>query len=611
MRPEARSRFAIGALILALAGCAAAPHQPAGAATRAGAPAEDSGSRQATAAPAIDWAGAGDCLAQLRLLHVTAEQGRLDESQEPPFAVVPAAPTTSLEWIEAPVVPVVADLPLQSFEDQGAASAAAPCLLLVEPARDLRAAHRVVDLEDVASEYESGSRSEKNPDYDAAQARVRDAERARGKGGPSVLRVGDPMLDLVGLLVGGVIATFGDLGDGDLDGALSELKETPRSRDRPIYRAYEFERSTVRAGKEAIIPIALRDLRRNRIWRTELRQREMREFAVLEGLDPRDPDYEQHRAGGLSWREFEHWQSQPPQLPVSALVAALVEPGAAREPPDESEPPAGNQEDLVAEPGSAYATRGTAAADYAGAAGARLAAAAALAPTAGPDAGLPGPRRRADEGMPLRSGMSAARVFPEARLPGLPIDPAGTATASDLRIASVVRLQSGGHRGNGFYVRPRLVVTAADVVGTASVVDVTTSDGQELLGLVVLTDPTRNLAVVHVPRAGPATPFAETPEFAPGQATQVVELAGDGRARVIPAALEAAPPAGDPSGHGAMAPRLQLEDRGEGAVVGAPIFLGDRAVGLVADPSGGPTGSVIAIDEVAELLESEALAALH
>ena len=126
----------------------------------------------------------------------------------------------------------------------------------------------------------------------------------------------------------GVIAAFDQVGShDDVGDALAALKETPRSRDRPVYRAYEFERSTVRAGKEATIGVALRDVRHARIWRSEVRQREMRELAVLEGLDPRDRDYEQHRAGALSPEEFEHWQQQPPQLPMSALVAALVEQG--------------------------------------------------------------------------------------------------------------------------------------------------------------------------------------------------------------------------------------------------------------------------------------------
>ena len=160
-----------------------------------------------------------------------------------------------------------------------------------------------------------------------------------------------------------------------------------------------------------------------------------------------------------------------------------------------------------------------------------------------------------------------------------------------------MRLHAGDRRGNGLYVRPRLIVTAADVIGSASVVDVTTSDGKEVLGLVVLADPTRNLAAVYVPRAGPAAPFADAPAL--GRMVQVVELAGDGRSRVISAGLEAAP------GHVAPTAGLELQD-GADAVAGAPVFLEDRAIGLL-----GPTRNLIGIDDVADLLESEALAALH
>jgi hypothetical protein len=593
MRLGADSWFAIGCVTFALVGCQGSPQrQSEGATTPATAPAVAVDTRAGNAPP-IAWAGAGDCLGQLRLLRAAAAQRRLDESHEPPFAVVAVAPTTSLEWIEAPTVPVVADLPLKSYEDRSAASAAAPCLLLVEPARDLRAAHSVVDFEDVASEYQSGVRSERNPDYDAAQARVRDAERDGNRRGPGVLRVGDPMLDLVGLLVGGVIATFGDLGGDDVDDALAALKETPRSRDRPVYRAYEFERSTVRAGKEAIIPVALRDLRRGRIWRTELRQREMRQFAVLEGLDPRDRDYDQHRAGALSWREFEHWQRQPPTLPLSALVAALVEAdGPAAAPQKEPE--------LVADASSDLAATGPADADQV-VTTAALPSALALAPMAGPDAGATGlgPDRRAAERMPLPAA-SAVRASPEAgasRQPG-PLTEAAVAATIDPRVASVVRLHAGDHRGNGLYVRPRLIVTSADVIGSASVVDVTTSDGKEVLGLVVLADPTRNLAAVYVPRAGPVAPFADARAL--GRMLEVVELAGDGRARVLSAGLEAA------AGHLAPTARLELQDGGADAVAGAPVFLEDRAIGLV-----GTARNLIGIDAVADLLESEALAALQ
>src|SRR5262245_26347997 len=95
----------------------------------------------------IDWAGAGDCLDQLKLVHTAAESGRLDKAQAPPFAVVLVTPTSSLEWVRTPTVPLLADLPLESYEDQAAAAAAAPCLLLVEQPSDLHAAHRVVDFQ--------------------------------------------------------------------------------------------------------------------------------------------------------------------------------------------------------------------------------------------------------------------------------------------------------------------------------------------------------------------------------------------------------------------------------------------------------------------------------
>ena len=608
MRLGARGWLGAGALTCALAGCqgsAPAPSESATAGAALPVQATDQGPEDAPAP--IDWASAGDCLGQLRLLHAAAGQKRLDESHEPPFAVLLGAPATSLEWIQAPTVPVVADLPLKSYEKQAAAMAAAPCLLLVEPARELWAAHRVVDFEDVASAYQSSVRSERNPDYDAAQARLRDAERETGKSGPGVLRVGDPMLDLVGILVGGVITAFGDIGDDHVDDALAELKETPRSRDRPVYRAYEFERSTVRAGKEAVIPIGLRDLRRGRTWRTELRQREMRQFAVLEGLDPRDRDYEQHRAGAMSWREFEHWQREPPQLPLSALVAALVEPGAAAASPRTS-----GSEPLAA---ASSAVADPAPADLAGPQepDPGLLPVAALEPQAGPDAGStrPAPDRRSDPHSPERSQAGADDLFPEpGRRTGVRTGQDAGAADLDPRAASVVRLSAGDRRGNGFYVEPRLVATTGDVVGTASVIDVTTSDGAQVLGLVVLTDPISNLAVIHVPRAGQPAPLADPAASAPSRAVQVVELASEGRARVIPAVLQASPPGVGPGG-AALGAHLELADGGGRAAPGAPVFGDEGAIGLITDQSGGPGRNVVGARELQDLLASEALAALR
>ena len=58
----------------------------------------------------IDWAGAGDCLDQLRLVRTAAQSGRLEKAHAPPFAVVLVTPTTSLDWVST-TVPLVADCP--------------------------------------------------------------------------------------------------------------------------------------------------------------------------------------------------------------------------------------------------------------------------------------------------------------------------------------------------------------------------------------------------------------------------------------------------------------------------------------------------------------------
>jgi Trypsin-like peptidase domain len=454
-------------------------------------------------------------------VHTAAQSGHLDTAQAPPFAVVLVTPTSSLEWVRTPTVPLLADLPLESYEDQAAAAAAAPCLLLVEQPSDLHAAHRVIDFHNVASLYQTGVRTERNPDYDAAQASLKEAQRESKRRGPSILQVGDPMLDLIGMLVGGVIATFDQFGSNrDLDEKLAAVKETPRSQDRPVYRAYEFERSTVRAGKEATIPIALRDVKRDRIWRAQLRQREMRQFSVVEGLDPRDRDYEQHRAGAFSWEEFDHWQGEPPQLPISALVAALIDAGASDIDPQTSGP------ELVADTMPRTGPTGASDADEAA-----LPLLAAIEPEGGPGSQLvpEGSRDAADLRWPDsgQSGQNDARA-----------DPTVFAAALDPRTASLVRLETGSHRGSGFYVKPRLVATTADLVGTASVIDVTTGDGEKVLGLVVHTDPARNLAVVHVPRSGRPAALSPRPALAPGQTVDVLELLGHDRARMTIATLQ-------------------------------------------------------------------------
>jgi S1-C subfamily serine protease len=225
---------------------------------------------------------------------------------------------------------------------------------------------------------------------------------------------------------------------------------------------------------------------------------------------------------------------------------------------------------------------------------------AALAPGAGPGTGSPGPIDPA----PVAQVEQPASESRAARRLGTTVEPTVGAAALDPRVASVVRLDAGSRRGSGVYVAPRLVVTTTDLVEHTSVIDVTTSDGEAALGLVVHTDAERGLAVVHVPRAGRPALLSDAHASGSGQMVEVLELVERGQARLSRAVLQ--------RGNSEGVPALQLELDGAAATsTGAPVFLNDRAIALVGAREGAPEGNLVPVQALDELLKSEALAALR
>jgi Trypsin-like peptidase domain len=412
----------------------------------------------------IDWTQ-GDCLSQLRTLQQAAGDGRLTADDPPPFALelVPAAGS----WLDAvPELPIEADLPLAPDSTPSAAG----CVIRIGPARDLRAAQRAVDVQDVSSAYQSATRNERNPDYDAAQRELREAKE-HAKGRQEVVEVDDPLLDLIGTTVGGLIGTIDRRSRRqEVDAADAQLAATPRSLAQPVYRPYRFERVVVRAQKQAVVPVALLDGRGRLLRSAELRQSERRELFVLHGLDSRDRDYEQHRATSMTRADLARWARTPPVLSLSSVAAALTEQGpvlASKAGAAELEPwpdaPALGDDPLFEE---VFADKDR----YR---------------ESSPD------DRPGDQDLGPRPVGFEVALAPGATHRAVPPD------------ASVVAIRAGSSAGNGFYVREDLVLTTHELVGAVSVVDVTTADGATVPALVAAVDPVRNLALLQVPRPGP------------------------------------------------------------------------------------------------------------
>lgn len=513
-------------------------------------------------APPVDWASAPDCRAKLALLEQMARSGGLAAGERLPIVVILPGGSGIDDWLAPPSVTVAADLPLEVHQQSDLEQLDAPCVLMIEEPRDQRVDHRLMARDTIRSFYQSGTRSERNPDYDLAQLRVRQAEREARDDDTGILGVGDPMLDLIGTLINGVVSGFNrGRGEREVEEAMLELTNTPRSLDRPVYRAYEFEQMTVRAGKEATIPIALLDRTSGRVWRAELRQRERRELAVIDGLDPRDRDYEARRAASLTRHEFERWQREPPRLELTALAASL----RAASPATAPSSPTLSAATVVSIPVRRPAPAGLEPHDL--------------------DAAIPLPPRRAQH--PESVAWQPPAAAPES------------ATAqSQARAAAVVAIHADRGSGSGVYVRRDLVLTTAALVGRASVVDVVAADGARVLGLVARTDPLRNLALIQVARPGAPAALQDGPPVATGQAVEGVLHGAAGGTRSIPGRyLGSVAPAGTLAGSFAGLVYVDSPAAPERPEA-TPWFLGDALValgtGAAVDEAGGARGAIAA-----------------
>ena len=613
-----RLGIALGAMALSAA-CQGSDSLPTGA-RPAVEPAAGPNAGRPAAQP-IDWAQAGNCLEQLRLLQTAIERGTLAEGDRPPVAVLAPERGPLERWLEPDTEALVTDLPLLT---DPAKAASAACTLEILPAQDLQAEIREVGREEVLSLLQTGVRTERNPEYDVAAARLRQAERELRDDGPKLLRVGDPMLDLIGVVVGGVLSGFGQIGDQqEVDAALAELTKTPRSTERPVYRPYEFERTVLRGWREASFPVKLVDRQHGRAWQAELRQRELRELHLVDGVDPRDQNYEQHRATSITRNGLERWRQEPPPVRLSGAVAALldgrsgpslaeshvetVSPPIAR--PDEGEveavgpdeplrlaglepPPSEFEDEIRILGGSALDERDRA---------------------QGMDVGLELPaetpprhhRRgtRDQAGSPYgRSAAAPRRELSEAN------GRTASRSAAGPEAASVVGVNLGERAGSGFYVAPHTVLTSARLLGRASVIDVTTAEGAIVPGLINHVDRARDLALIQVPKQGTGLRLHAGALPAAGTAVSALGLTTSGSALTISGVLKPRPIEQAGLDLAALV-HVESEMPADASAAGGPVLHDGEVIAVVSDAGPGRGLLAIPVSEALELLKDAGPAA--
>ena len=267
------------------------------------------------------------------------------------------------------------------------------------------------------------------------------------------MKVGDPLVDLVGTLLGGALTGLGQWGSGDqLEEALDTLMATPPSIDHPVYKSYHFERARVRASREAVLPITLTDRRSRESWQVSLKRRELRELFVLNGLDHQDENYANHSQDSLTEGGLHQWLAEAPSLPLVDITAAFL-----------------------GQPSSVPVDR-LALAGY----GERFGGTEPLA---------------ADQNLDA-AALPASRTFVPRR------DETDHSSTKRAALSSRIRVIGAKLQADGVFIAPHFILTPSEVIGERGLIDVEDGPGHLALGLVAAVDHGLGLALIQAPLKG-------------------------------------------------------------------------------------------------------------
>ena len=430
----------------------------------------------ASAGGSIAWPEATECASLVR------ELAALDRTVV--RALDPMTAPLAVTSLGAAALAVSTDLPIP--EVSPADIAAAPCAILVGTPVNLPAsADTILDRRTVHSAYPTGKKRRRNPDHQALERELAKVQRGAADD-VDVIATGDPMLDLVGTVVGGVISGIGAaVKRSDVRAAETALAATPAFIEDPILRAYRFELVELEAERRLAVPIALYDRALGQTAETTVTLTEQRRFAVGNGRHPADIE-PQHAADAtpITAAELAAWRRATPPIATSMLLTHLA----------------------TAEPTVLPAPAGLEAAM------ARLSGASRVKTVTAEQ--RPGDARTdVASGMPAELAATVDAVLQEPRP-----NRQAAIVADQEAPSGLVRVGTDGRAG--FYVTPEHALVPAEALGHSSLLVVHYPDGMRAHGLVELVDETLGLALVFLPRRGAALPLRVTRSPAPATSSE-------------------------------------------------------------------------------------------
>lgn len=432
------------------------------------------------------WPKPASCLALLDEINAMEEMSsiRLDSATSP-LGLASLYPLQIKVLGDLPI-PHVTVAALHDFE----------CAVVIgSPVTLPAAADRLVAQRTLQSTYPTDTRRKRNPAHLQLERALAAARRDNVDNG-DVLRTGDPLLDLIGTVAGGIIggieATFSNR---EIRALEAQLGATPRYIEEALIATYEFEVSEFEAERRVAVPMRLHDRAAGIFWRTSVTLAERRRFALAENRHPQDQHAPQASDLTLATpAELAAWRLASPPLTIRAILTHL-----------------GGLVGIEGQQGSLTATIEDLSSHVAavGAVGARD-----IQSTHPYGAASPSYSAWPSE-PPVAADTILAALEPAGGISTQVRAWDDTSKTGSAPLLALELLQVGIDRMAGFYVTADHVVAPAEALGHSSLVAVRYPDGMRAHGLVELVDDDLGLALIFLPRPGKPLPRHTGPSPAP------------------------------------------------------------------------------------------------
>ena len=217
----------------------------------------------------------------------------------------------------------------KAFEES--VSKDADILILVDVAM-ARNDRKIETYDKVASEFQSGTREDPNPEHPIAQAQVTQAQLNLANVRQSA-NINSLTCYGLGCIAAAIIngAAIG-VAEGKLKEAMNRLSTTPLTLTKPVYRDYQFNRANIKAAKVGTINYYVIDRVTKSFVRGTFDVREGRDFVVAYGLHDRDRDRQNHLASADTEEKVAAFERETITVPLSEILAQYAKPGATPQP---------------------------------------------------------------------------------------------------------------------------------------------------------------------------------------------------------------------------------------------------------------------------------------